>query len=86
MGSPARPNANDAERVAFAIPPVDDLPDWIHPEPLDPADPDDRALLIRAAHPALDAAITDGRETAVAEGQEINPRLHLAIHEVVAIS
>ena len=84
MGSPARPNANDAERVAFAIPPVDDLPDWIHPEPLDPADPDDRALLIRAAHPELDAAITDGRETAVVEGQEINPRLHLAIHEVVA--
>jgi hypothetical protein len=80
----ARPNADDAERLAFAIPPVDDPPDWIEIEVLDPAEPDDRALLIRAAHPEFDAAITDGRETAVADGQEINPRLHLAIHEVVA--
>lgn len=84
MGDPARPNANDAERLAFAIPPIDDSPDWIEVELLDPADPDDRALLFRAAHPDLDAAITDGRETAVVDGQEINPRLHLAIHEVVA--
>jgi hypothetical protein len=84
VGDPARPNANDGERLAFAIPPIDDPPDWIHAELLDPADPEDRALLIRAAHSELDAAITDGRETAVVNGQEINPRLHLAIHEVVA--
>jgi Domain of unknown function (DUF1841) len=84
VGDPVRPNANDAERLAFAIPPIDDPSDWIHPELLDPSDPDDRALLVRAAHPELHAAITDGHETAVVEGQEINPRLHLAIHEVVA--
>ena len=84
MGDPARPNANEAERLAFAIPPTDDPSGSIDPEFLDPSDPDERALLIRAAHPELDAAITDGRETAVVEGQEINPRLHLAIHEVVA--
>ena len=84
MGSPARPNANDAERLAFAIPPIDDPSVSIDSELLDPSDPDERALLIRAAHPELDAAITDGRETARADGREVNPRLHLAIHEVVA--
>ena len=85
VSSPARPNANDAERLAFAIPPIDDpVRTRSIPSPSIPRDPDDRALPIRAAHPELDAAITDGRETAVVEGQEINPRLHLAIHEVVA--
>lgn len=84
MGSPARPNANDAERLAFAIPPIDHPSGSIDPELLDPSDPDDRAMLCRAAHPELDAAIADGRETVVADGQEVNPRLHLAIHEVVA--
>jgi hypothetical protein len=84
VGDPARPNANDSERLAFAIPPIDDPSGSIDPEFLDPSDPDERALLIRAAHPELGAAIADGRETAVVEGQEINPRLHLAIHEVVA--
>jgi hypothetical protein len=80
----ARPSADDAERLAFAIPPIDEPPDGIDPNLLDPADPDDRALLLRAAHPEVDAAISDGRETVVVDGQEINPRLHLAIHEVVA--
>jgi hypothetical protein len=84
VSDPARPNADDAECLAFAIPPIDDPPDWIDAELLDPADPDDRALLFRAAHPELDAAITDGREIAVVDGQEINPRLHMALHEVVA--
>lgn len=84
MSDPARPSADDAERLAFAIPPIDDPPDWIEPESLDPADPDDRALLLRAAHPELDAAISDDREPAKVHGQEVNPRLHLAIHEVVA--
>jgi hypothetical protein len=84
VADPARPNANDAERLAFAIPPIDAPSDSIDAELLDPSDPDARALLIRAAHPELDAAIADGRETAVVDGQELNPRLHLAIHEVVA--
>jgi Domain of unknown function (DUF1841) len=80
----ARPNADYADRLAFAIPPIDDAPDWIEPEFLDPADQDDRALLVRAAHPELDAAIREGAETVMVAGQELNPRLHLAIHEVVA--
>jgi Domain of unknown function (DUF1841) len=84
VGDPSPPNASDAERLAFAIPPIDDAPDWIDVEFLDPADADDRSLLFRAAHPELDAALDDRRETAVVGGEEINPRLHLAIHEIVA--
>ena len=67
-------------RLAFAVPPIGHAPEDIDPKLLDPADPDERALLIRAAHPELD---TD-QETIVLGGREINPRLHLALHEIVA--
>jgi hypothetical protein len=63
-------------RLAFAIPP---LPDPDEAAALDPADPDDRALLIRAAHPELDTE----RETVI-DGNELSPRLHLTVHEIVA--
>ena len=62
------------ERLAFAIPP---LPDPDLTAGLDPADPDDRAQLIRAAHPELDS----NRETVTLDGSELNPRLHLSVHE-----
>jgi len=65
------------ERLAFAIPP---LPDPDLTAGLDPADPDDRAQLIRAAHPELDS----DRETVILDGSELNPRLHLNVHEIVA--
>ena len=71
----------DSERrLAFAIPAVEQDLDDIDTSLLDPADPDERALLIRAAHPELD---TD-QETMVIGGREINPRLHLTLHEIVA--
>ena len=66
-------------RLAFAIPALHD-PDVADMELLDLADPDDRALLIGAAHPELDTEL----ETVVVEGREMNPRLHLTIHEIVA--
>jgi predicted metal-dependent phosphoesterase TrpH len=65
-------------RLAFAIPPIaepDEETEW-----LDPTDADNRAVLIAAAHPELD---TDA-ETVLVDGSEINPRLHLTIHEIVA--
>jgi hypothetical protein len=65
-------------RLAFAIPPIAE-PDEYAPF-LDPADPDDRSSLIRAAHPELD---TDA-ETVSVDGEEMSPRLHLTIHEVIA--
>ncbi len=64
-------------RLAFAIPAT---PDEADTEGLDPADPDDRALLIHAAHPELDTDL----ETVVIDGRELNPQLHLTVHEIVA--
>jgi hypothetical protein len=67
-------------RLAFAIPPIEQVPDDLDPALLDPADPDDRALLIEAAHPELDTE----QETMMIGGHEMNPRLHLTLHEIVA--
>jgi hypothetical protein len=72
------PQADRERRLTFAIPPIaepDEETQW-----LDPTDADDRALLIAAAHPELDAEA----ETVLVDGQEINPRVHLTIHEIVA--
>jgi hypothetical protein len=72
------PTTDRDRRLAFAIPPIaepGEETDW-----LDPNDADDRALLIAAAHPEFDTEA----ETALGDDPEINPRLHLAIHEIVA--
>lgn len=66
-------------RLAFAIPQPPDQ-DGAETELLDTTTPDERALLVRAAHPELDPEL----ETAVVDGREMNPRLHLTIHEIVA--
>jgi hypothetical protein len=73
------PETDRDRRLAFAIPapPDEDAADT---EMLDPADPDDRALLIRAAHPDLDIEL----DTMIVNGRELNPRLHLTVHEIVA--
>ena len=71
------PDEDRDRRLAFAIPP---LPEPRDAEALDPADPDERALLIAAAHPELETA----GETMLVDGRETNPRLHLTIHEIVA--
>lgn len=79
-----------AARLAVALPPLDERArrrardlGW-QLDLLDPRDPDERAVLIRLAHPDHDDAIDDGRETIEVDGRETNPRLHLTIHEVVA--
>ena len=68
------------ERAEVALPPV---PGGAPPT-LDPADEDDRAQLIRRAHPELAAAIDAGEEVVVIGGEVVNPRLHLLMHQVVA--
>lgn len=67
--------ADRDRRLAFAIPPMSEPDEW-----LDPSDADDRALLIAAAHPELDTEA----ESALVDGHEMNPRLHLTIHEIIA--
>ena len=48
---------------------------------LDASDPDERALLIEGEHPEYHDALADPRSQTV---DGVNPRLHLAVHEVVA--
>jgi hypothetical protein len=69
-----------ARRLAFAIPPIHEPPEDIALEWLDPANEEDRSILLAAAHPEFD----DDAETIVVGGEEINPGLHLSIHEIVA--
>src|SRR4051794_19696282 len=48
------------------------------------ADPDVRAHVIRMEHPEIDEALREGRDGVELDGQPVNPRLHLLMHEVVA--
>jgi hypothetical protein len=69
-------------RRAFAMPYVGTtIGDEDYPS-LDPADPDDRGLLITGEHPEYHAALEDPFADAEIDG--VNPRLHLAVHEMVA--
>lgn len=50
---------------------------------LDPGDEDDRRVLIEAEHPEYAAALEDDREVIGPDGSTMNPRLHIAVHEIV---
>ncbi|HEX6255647.1 MAG TPA: DUF1841 family protein [Euzebyales bacterium] len=75
--------SSDPVRAWLAPPPGASLP-GIDVTMLDPGDADDRAMLVRAQHPDLAAAIDDGDDDIDVDGEPMSPRLHLAIHEVVA--
>ncbi|MDP9384970.1 MAG: DUF1841 family protein, partial [Actinomycetota bacterium] len=77
---PPPPPGLHPERAAIVLPPV---PGGAPPG-LDPTDEDDRAELIRLAHPELAAAIDAGEEVVIIDGEAVNPRLHLLMHQVVA--
>jgi Domain of unknown function (DUF1841) len=51
---------------------------------LNPADPDDRHLLILAGHPELSNAIANNVRELKLHRQTMNPLLHITLHEVVA--
>jgi hypothetical protein len=50
----------------------------------DLADPDVRAVVIRADHPELDRALRDGRDELIVDGEPVSIRLHLTMHQVLA--
>ena len=52
-------------------------------ELLDPGDEDDRALLIEALHLEFADAL-HGEDDVIVGGETVNPRLHVAMHQVVA--
>ncbi|MGI8414493.1 MAG: DUF1841 family protein [Solirubrobacteraceae bacterium] len=80
--SPGSPIRDDDARLEFVAEPatlaVLDL------TVADLADPDVRSLVIRHEHPELDRALRDVRREVEVDGEPINPRLHLAMHEIVA--
>jgi hypothetical protein len=72
------------ERRAFACPPAHGTVDDIDLAFLDPSDPDARRILIEAEHHELRAALQSGQDEIVLHGQTMSPRLHIAMHEIVA--
>jgi tetratricopeptide (TPR) repeat protein len=77
--------ADPAEvRRAFAAPPAEGTLHGLDLGLLDPADPDERRLLLEAEHPELLDALEAGTEVEGPDGEPMSPELHLAMHEVVA--
>jgi hypothetical protein len=68
-----------ADRRRFAVPSLNTTVDGESFAQLDPADPDERALLIKGEHPELHE---DPDAETDAEG--FSPRFHLTMHEVIA--
>ena len=70
------------QRRIFAVPEVSTrIGDDDYPE-LDPANPDERELLIAGEHPEWHDALADPSFDGELDG--VNPRLHLAMHQIVA--
>jgi hypothetical protein len=78
------PSSDDATRRTFAAPTRRGSFREVDLSLLDPEDPDDRRLLIEAEHPQLVDALERNEEVAVVDGEEVDPRLHLTIHEIIA--
>ncbi|HEX9124393.1 MAG TPA: DUF1841 family protein [Actinomycetota bacterium] len=72
------------DRRAWAVPPARGRLGEVQLARLDPNDPDERGLLIRAEHPALEKALENDLDDVRVGGHDVNPRLHLALHEAIA--
>jgi hypothetical protein len=53
-------------------------------EQLDPADESDLTFLIEAWHAEFEEALRRDEEEVIVDGQPFSPRLHIAMHQVVA--
>jgi hypothetical protein len=70
------------DRRMFAMPYIGArIGDEDYPQ-LDPADPDQRGILIEGEHPEWHDLLRDPSFEGEADG--VNPRLHLAVHEMIA--
>jgi hypothetical protein len=76
--------SDEAERRAWVLPPRSGLLDDIELAYLDPADEDERELLILAEHPDLQRAIANDEREIRRDGFVMNPHLHIQMHLVVA--
>ena len=71
------------DRRSWAVPPAHGIYQDLDLQLLDPGDEDERALLIEALHPEFADAL-QGDDDVIIDGQPVNPRLHVAMHQVVA--
>lgn len=71
------------DRRLWAVPRAHGTYQGLDLELLDPGDEDERALLIEALHPEFADAL-HGEDDVLVGGQTVNPRLHVAMHQVVA--
>ena len=71
------------DRRSWAVPPVHGIYQELDLQLLDPGDEDDRALLLEALHPEF-ADAPQGDDDVIIDGEPVNPRLHVAMHQVVA--
>ena len=81
MSSGSPPHDAD-ERLGFVA--AADALAQLHLTVDDLADPDVRSLVIRHEHPEFDRALREGLPDVEVDDESINPRLHLAMHEIVA--
>jgi hypothetical protein len=69
-------------RRRFAVPTIVTSIDGGDPVEVDPADEDQRELLILAEHPEYHDVLADPVSDELVEG--VNPRLHVALHQILA--
>jgi len=72
-----------ADRRSWAIPAGHGTYQGLDLELLDPADEDELTFLIEAQHTEFEDALRSGEEV-TADGEPFSPRLHVAMHQVVA--
>jgi len=77
------PPSDGTARLAFAVPPARGVFGEIDLALLDPADRDERRILIEAEHPELADALDRDEEFVIIDGEEVDPRLHLTLHEII---
>ncbi|MBO0824081.1 MAG: DUF1841 family protein [Actinobacteria bacterium] len=71
------------DRSSWVLPPGHGTYQGLDLDLLDPQDEDERALLIEALHPQFADAL-QGDSDVILDGESVNPRLHLAMHQVVS--
>lgn len=71
-------------RRNWIMPPADVLFGELDFSLLDPNDEDERRILIEAEHPDLRDALEAGADEVTIGGRTFSPRMHIAMHEVVA--
>jgi hypothetical protein len=71
------------DRRSWALPAAHGTDRGLDLELLDPDDEGERALLIEARHPEFADAVQSSDDVFI-DGEAVNPRLHLAMHEIVA--